>query len=179
MASSTHHAEIVSSRNPYPNPSMLNHPLPIKLDRDNHILWHTQMENVIYANGFEDHIEGLRPCPPKTISTGEVNPDFLVWRRYDRMILSWIYSLTPEVMGQIVGLQTSHEAWTALQRSFYASTKARTMQLRLAFQTTKKDQILQLLSGLGAEYNPIVASLTARDDDIQLHVVHSILLTHE
>ena len=56
--------------------SMLNHPLPIKLDRDNYILWHIQMENVIYANGFEDHIEGLRPCPPKTISTGEVNPNF-------------------------------------------------------------------------------------------------------
>ena len=125
------------------------------------------------------------------------------------MILSWIYSsLTPDVMGQIVGLRTSHEAWTTLQRSFSASTKARTMQLRLAFQTTKKgpltmmeyiqklkhisdslatigelvpekDQILQLLSGLGAECNPIVASLIARDDDLQLHEVHSILLTHE
>ena len=107
MASSTQTMpEIVSSQVTLTlNMSMLNHPLPIKLDRDNHILWHTQMENVIYANGFEDHIEGLRPCPPKTISTGEVNPDFLVWRRYDRMILSWIYSsLTPEVMGQIVGL---------------------------------------------------------------------------
>ena len=61
---------------------MLNHPLPIKLDRDNHILWHTQMENVIYANGFEDHIEGLSPCPLKTISTDEVNLDFLDWRKY-------------------------------------------------------------------------------------------------
>ena len=43
----------------------------------------------------------------------------------------------------------------------------------------EKDQILQLLSGLGVEYNPIMASLTARDDDLQLHAVHSILLTHE
>ena len=118
MASSTQTTpEIVSSQvTSTLNMSMLNHPLPIKLDRDNYIIWHIQMENVIYANGFEDHIEGLRPCPPKIISTGEVNPDFLVWRRYDRMILSWIYSsLTPDVMGQIVGLRTSHEAWTTLQ----------------------------------------------------------------
>ena len=43
----------------------------------------------------------------------------------------------------------------------------------------EKDQIIQLLSGLGVEYNPIVASLTARDDDLQLHEVHSILMTHE
>ena len=29
----------------------LNHTLPIKLDRNNFLLWKTQMENVIYANG--------------------------------------------------------------------------------------------------------------------------------
>ena len=82
------------------------------------------------------------------------------------------------------------------------------MQLRLEFQTTRKgsltmmeyilklksladnlaaigepvtdrDQILQLLGGLGADYNSIVASLTAREDEMSLHSVHSILLTHE
>ena len=82
------------------------------------------------------------------------------------------------------------------------------MQLRLEFQTTRKgsltmmeyilklksladnlatigepvtdrDQILQLLGGLGANYNSIVAFLTAREDEMSLHSVHSILLTHE
>ena len=43
----------------------------------------------------------------------------------------------------------------------------------------KRDQILQLLAGLGADNNPIVASLTAREDDFTLHSVHSILLSHE
>ena len=147
MASSTQTMlEIVSSQvTSTLNMSMLNHHFPIKLDRDNYILWHTQMENVIYANGFEDHIEGLRPCPPKTISIGEVNPYFLVWKRYDHMILSWIYSFfTPDVMSQIVGLWTSHEAWTTLQRSFSTSTKEITMQLRLAFQTTKKGPLTMM-----------------------------------
>ena len=90
---------------------MLNHALPIKLDRNNYILWRTQMENVVFANGFEDHIEGLKICPPQKTSSGETNPDFVMWRRFDRMILSWIYSsLTPEIMGQIVGYQSSHAA---------------------------------------------------------------------
>ncbi|RVW71084.1 Retrovirus-related Pol polyprotein from transposon RE1 [Vitis vinifera] len=188
---------------------MLNHALPIKLDRNNYILWRTQMENVIFANGFEDHIEGLKICPPQKTSSGETNPDFVMWRRFDRMILSWIYSsLTPEIMGQIVGYQSSHAAWFALERIFSASSRARVMQLRLEFQTTRKgsltmmeyilklksladnlaaigepvtdrDQILQLLGGLGADYNSIVASLTAREDEMSLHSVHSILLTHE
>ena len=32
----------------------LNHHLPIKLDKNNFILWKTQMENVVFANSFED-----------------------------------------------------------------------------------------------------------------------------
>ena len=39
--------------------------------------------------------------------------------------------------------------------------------------------ILQLLRGLGSEYNAIIASLTTRDEELSLHFVHSMLLTHE
>ena len=44
---------------------------------------------------------------------------------------------------------------------------------------SKRDQILQLLTGLGANYNSIVASLIAWEDNLSLHSIHSILLTHE
>ena len=107
-----------------------------------------------------------------------------------------------------MGYGSSHEAWIALQRIFSASSKAWIMQLRLEFQTIKKegdtmmecilkvktitdnlaaigervkerDQILQILGGLGHEYNSTFAPLTSRDEDLSLHSVHSILLTHE
>ncbi|KAL6317024.1 hypothetical protein AAG906_026780 [Vitis piasezkii] len=136
------------------NPQQFHGP---ELDRNNYVLWKTQMENIIYANGFKEHIEGLK---------------------------------------------------SSLEKIFSASSKARIMQLRLAFQTTRKgslpimeyilkmktirdslaaigepvaehDQILQLLAGLEADYNPIIASLTAHEDDLALHSVHSILLSHE
>ena len=90
-------------------------------------------------NGFEDYIDGTKKCPPKEIRSGEANPEFIKWRRLDRLILSWIYStLTPDIMSQIVGYETSHEAWIALERIFSASSKARIMQLRFEFQTIKK-----------------------------------------
>ena len=139
----------------------------------------------------------------KLYSPGILNSEFVQWKRLDRLILSWIYStLTPEVMAQIVGYQTSHSSWFALEKLFSSSTRAR----RLEFQTTKKnslsmmdyflklktlsdnlaaaggpvserDHILQILGGLGVDYNPIVASLTAREDDLHLQSVQSILLT--
>ena len=182
---------------------------PLNLIKINYLCWKTQLENVNFANGFEDHIEGLTVCPSKTTSNGGTNPEFILWKRFDRMILSWIYSsLTPEIMGQIKVYQISHEAWSALEKIFSASSKAWVMQLQLEFQTTKKgslsmmdynlklknltdhlvaigelvhdrDHILQLLGGLGVEYNSIVASLVAREDEVSLHTVHNILLTYQ
>ena len=43
----------------------------------------------------------------------------------------------------------------------------------------ESDQILQLITGLGADYNSIVASLIAREGDLSFHSIHSILFTHE
>ena len=43
----------------------------------------------------------------------------------------------------------------------------------------ERDRILQLITGFGANYNSIVASLTTRENDLSLHSIHSILLTHE
>ena len=120
-----------------PQMHVLNNPLLVNLDKNNYILWKTPMENVIFANGFEDYIEGLKVCPPKETSFGNSNPEFIQWRRYDSMILRWIFStLTSEIIGKIVSFQTSHAAWTALQQIFSASSKARIMQLRLEFQRT-------------------------------------------
>jgi hypothetical protein len=48
---------------------MLNHTLPVKLDRtNNYILWGSQIDNVVFANGFEDFIDGTSICPKKELS---------------------------------------------------------------------------------------------------------------
>ncbi|RVW62843.1 Retrovirus-related Pol polyprotein from transposon RE2 [Vitis vinifera] len=129
--------------------------------------------------------KALNLARPRSYLQWDLNPDFVQWRRFDRMVLSWMYStLNPDIMGQIVGFQTSHEAWMALHKIFFSS-KARIMQLRLEFQTTKKggdsmlDYILKMKTisdNLAAVGNRL---LTAREDDLSLHSVHNILLTHE
>ena len=48
-----------TSLNP-PSLQLLNHVLPIKLDRNNYVLWKAQMENVGFANGFGDYIDGTK-----------------------------------------------------------------------------------------------------------------------
>ena len=36
------------------------------------------MENAVFANGFEDHIEGAEGLSSKITSSGDTNPDFIL-----------------------------------------------------------------------------------------------------
>ena len=38
------------------------------------------MENIIFANGFEEYVEGVKQCPPKNLPSGELNSEFVQWR---------------------------------------------------------------------------------------------------
>ncbi|RVX15771.1 Retrovirus-related Pol polyprotein from transposon RE1 [Vitis vinifera] len=164
---------------------------------------------LFFANGFEDFIDGSSICPDKELSSGLINPAFVAWRRQDRTILSWLYSsLTPAIMAQIIGHNSSHFAWNALEKTFSSSSRARIMQLRLELQSTKKgslsmidyitkvkratdslaaigepvseqDQVMNLLGGLGSDYNAVVTAINIRDDKISIEAVHSMLLAFE
>ena len=100
------------------------------------------MENVLFANGFENRIDGLKTCTLKETNSSDINPNFILLSCFDWLILSWIYStLTPEIIGQIIGYWTSLVAWTALENIFSVSSKAWVMQLRLEFQTIRKGSL--------------------------------------
>ena len=111
------------------------------------------------------------------------------------------------LMAQIIGHTTSHSAWLTLE-IFSSLSRARIMQLRLELQTLKKgsmymmdflmklksisdslaaigeivtgqDQIMDLLVGLGADYNAIVTAINSRNERISLEVIHSIFLSYK
>ena len=35
------------------------------------------MENIVFANSFEDYIEGLKVCSPKETNLGTINLEFI------------------------------------------------------------------------------------------------------
>ncbi|KAL5556152.1 hypothetical protein UlMin_038388 [Ulmus minor] len=147
---------------------MLNHTLPI--------------DNIIFANDFEDFIKGTSICPEKQLSSGEINPTFVAWRRHDRTILSWIYSsLTPGIMAQIIGHTSFHSAWGSMSMIDYIMKIKRAADSLVAIgePISDQDEIMNLLGGLGADYNVVVTALNTRDDIISLEAVHSMLLSFE
>nr|CAD1837331.1 unnamed protein product [Ananas comosus var. bracteatus] len=82
-------------------------------------------------------------APPK-MSTSESgatvnNPDYTSWVRTDRLVKSWIVgTLSEEVLGHAVGLQTAAEVWTALTNHFKQSSIAREFDLLAQLQHIRK-----------------------------------------
>uniref|UniRef100_A0A5K0ZJK6 Retrotransposon Copia-like N-terminal domain-containing protein n=1 Tax=Nymphaea colorata TaxID=210225 RepID=A0A5K0ZJK6_9MAGN len=66
----------------------------VKLNRDNYLLWNSQLESVMESQELVQFIDvRTLPPPPETIvkdGKNEANPKFVVWKRSDRLALSWI-----------------------------------------------------------------------------------------
>ncbi|RVW84004.1 hypothetical protein CK203_047297 [Vitis vinifera] len=139
----------------------LNQAFTIRLDRSNYLLWRTQMLNIVIANGVEEMIDGSRPCLPKFLENSKsTNPDFQIWQRQNLLVMCWIYSsLFENVMSQIIGLTSTSEIWSALEKFFFAASKARIMQL--------------------PDYNSFVVSITSKHEPLHLEETHNMLLSYK
>ncbi|CAA0831174.1 Unknown protein [Striga hermonthica] len=118
----------------------------------------------------------------------QVNPEFTTWQRQDQLLASWLLSsLSESILISVVGMSSSSQIWKSLESSFSTQSKARTMHYRIQLQNLKKgtlsireyvnkvklccdtlaagghkvteqDQIMHILSGLGPEYDAVVAA---------------------
>lgn len=122
------------------------------------------------------------------------NPAYEEWVSSDQLLLGWIYNtLTPEIASQLIGCGTSFELWTAIRNLVGAHTRSRITLLKGELHRTRKgslkmseylskmktisdnlllvgcpiptsDLIIQTLTGLDIEYNPIVVQLSDKTD---------------
>ncbi|KAF3792131.1 hypothetical protein EJ110_NYTH12237 [Nymphaea thermarum] len=94
----------------------------VKLNRDNHLLWQSQLESVMDSQDLLPFVDGTQAEPQKEITNDgktEVNPKFVAWRRMDRLALSWIKAtVTEAVLGHIMCTKTAQDAWSALEKSY-------------------------------------------------------------
>ncbi|KAF3785643.1 hypothetical protein EJ110_NYTH27126 [Nymphaea thermarum] len=105
----------------------------VKLNRDNYLLWRSQLESVMDSQDLLPFVDGTQVKPQKEITKDgktEVNPEFGAWRKMDRLALSWIKATVTEVvLGQIMRAKTAHDAWSTLEKSYGSQSPLRIMLL--------------------------------------------------
>ena len=98
----------------------------VKLNRDNYLLWKTQVIPILRGHQILGYVDGLQPAPamlvPETEAAGApmvANPAYLLWYTQDQLILFALLStLSPEVLAWTLGLASSAAVWSTVERMF-------------------------------------------------------------
>ncbi|KAF5458441.1 hypothetical protein F2P56_022468 [Juglans regia] len=184
------------------------HLITVKLSTDNFPLWKAQLLAFLKSHQLYGYIDGSVPSPPPFLDD-KPNPAHSSWLLQDQMVISALYSsLTDNILSQVVDCATSHEIWTTLTNLYSAQSTAHLMQTRYQLATLKKGSdtisayfhkakalasslssaghplsshefIIYLLTGLEADYESVVSSITTRPEPLSISQVFSYLLNHE
>ncbi|KAF3774051.1 hypothetical protein EJ110_NYTH53994 [Nymphaea thermarum] len=139
---------VMAAKYPYPSNVNVANFVSIKLSHKNYLLWKTQMFGLIESQdmmGFIERQISIQTSTIEIVENGEArsvpNPEFLAWKKSDRLLRGWITgSLSEEVLGLVVGLQTSSDVWTALLKVFARESKDREFLLTRKLQMFQKQE---------------------------------------
>jgi hypothetical protein len=138
----------------------LNHQINLKLSRDNYMLWQYLLASYLEGQNLFGYIDNSIPCPLKFISSTIIpsstssttttdsptlvpNPDYKVWVRQDKLILSVnISTISEDILVHIVSLHTSRDVWITLEKMFVAQSKA--ASCKFAFSSLPSRRVLYL-----------------------------------
>uniref|UniRef100_A0A2N9GH94 Reverse transcriptase Ty1/copia-type domain-containing protein n=1 Tax=Fagus sylvatica TaxID=28930 RepID=A0A2N9GH94_FAGSY len=143
MASANSSLNILSNQSPLLLLNNMSNLMSTKLDSTNYMIWKLQITAVLDAYSMLDHLDGSIPKPDQflTIETGiqAVNPEFLVWSKKDKALLTLLYSTcSSAVLAMVVGKSSSQEVWNTLEERFTSTARSSVLNLKLELQSIKK-----------------------------------------
>uniref|UniRef100_A0A2N9IMA2 Protein kinase domain-containing protein n=1 Tax=Fagus sylvatica TaxID=28930 RepID=A0A2N9IMA2_FAGSY len=143
MASANSSLNIPSNQSPLLLLNNMSNLMSTKLDSSNFMIWKLQIIAVLDAYSMLDHLDGSIPKPNQFLTTETgiqaVNPEFLVWSKKDKALLSLLYSIcSSSVLAMVVGKSSSQEVWNTLEERFTSTVRSSVLNLKLELQSIKK-----------------------------------------
>lgn len=100
----------------------------LRLTEENYQYQRTQALVTVDAHGLEDHLKGLIQCPSPFIFTQndskigtmkQSNPQYLIWKRCDKLLMSQLLaSISESMFDNVAKCATACEVWRAIQAYF-------------------------------------------------------------
>lgn len=183
-----------------------------KLTASNFLMWSRQVSALLDGYDLSGFLDGSAVPPPPTITNeGEVtsNPDYLLWKRQDRLIYSGLLgAITVSIQPFLSTATTSAQIWETLSSTYIKPSRDHIQQLRQQIKSWTKgtmsiddyfqgfktqfdqvallgkpydieDQIEFLLEGLPEDYKPVKDQIEGRESPPSLTEIHEKLLNHE
>ncbi|KAF7834709.1 retrovirus-related Pol polyprotein from transposon TNT 1-94 [Senna tora] len=191
-----------------------SHNLFVKLDEKNYLLWKQQILAAIQGHDLEEYIAGKDSIPKKFSFTEDelaekLDPNYVKWKKQDKLILSWLLSFMTETMlTKVSECDHSYEVWQKVQHHFGINTKAKVHQYRAELRSAKKgtrsmsdlllrikaitdalravgsvvsehEHIQCILEGLPSEYEAFVTSANMKSDLTSVCELEALLMAQE
>ena len=125
----------------FPFTTTLSTTLLIKLDRDNFLLWKSQVLPIARGHGIEGCLFGTKPQPPEFLESQDedeynvriINPEFEQWNREDQLLLSWLLCSK-----QVAFINCNPKPSCSLHHLFTSKSKVKLLQLKMQLQSLRK-----------------------------------------
>ena len=121
-----------------------NHPLQLKLDDTNFLLWEQQALAAIYGHRLEKFLDWNTPIPSPFSSPDDElhqihSEDYLLWRQQDQLLVSWLLgSFSDSFLTRVVGCRRAWQIWSKIQDYVASMTRAKAFQLKTELRNTSK-----------------------------------------
>ena len=150
--------------------------LPLKLMKENFLLWKTQLLPVLAAYDLMDLLDQDTPPLSYTDKDDTVcpNPVYKTWFKNDKIVLSIITSsLSESCLPILVAKSMSKEAWMAINRNFVAKSRSRVMELQTKLHNLIKGSLsieayVQAIRTIGDELQTCGNPMTENDPTLSL-----------
>ncbi|XP_010474301.2 PREDICTED: uncharacterized protein LOC104753802 [Camelina sativa] len=164
-----------------------------KLSPLNYLMWKLQVHALVDGYDLADYLDGSGKIPSATVTTEGVvseNPDYVNWKRQDKLIYSALLGSISLVVQPILSLTTtSCEIWNTIADTYGKPNRGHVQQIYDQLKAWTKgivrltmdhdDQIELILEGLPEEYRPIIDQVEGRDTSPTIAYVHERLLNRE
>lgn len=91
---------------------LINHPISMKLDRDNYLSWQSQIIPILHGYGLYQFLHDAPPSHMITSGDGTsvTNAAYSIWYHQDQILLGWLQSsLTGPILSQVISAKTTSE----------------------------------------------------------------------
>ncbi|XP_010463497.1 PREDICTED: uncharacterized protein LOC104744184 [Camelina sativa] len=158
-----------------------------KLNDTNYVMWSLQIHALVDGYELAGYLDGSTTAPPPMVTTGTTstpNPDFVIWKRQDRLLFSALLgAMSPSVQPLVSRATTAAEVWTKGNKTIDEYVRGLVIRFdelaALGKPMDHEDQIEKILEGLPEDFKPVVDQIESKDSPPTISDVHERLCNRE
>lgn len=161
-----------------------------QLTRANHLAWKALVLPAFRGARVMGLLDGSDSAPPETLETEDSNnkkvtvenPAYSAWVARDQQVLRFLLnSLSPDILSHVLGVETTAEAWSTIDKMFKTAARSKIQLLRSQLNDTPKlgltaDQYFTKMKGFASELAAVGKPLD--DDELIGHLVKGLDTRH-